>query len=84
MRMQGHKNAVLEVQWSTDGERLVSCSADKTARAWDAQTGTQIKKVTEHDNHVNSVCPIRRGPSLFATASDDATIKVSGCSSPWL
>jgi len=29
---QGHKNAVLEVQWTTDGERLLSCSADKTVR----------------------------------------------------
>ncbi|KAG1666813.1 hypothetical protein FOA52_011654 [Chlamydomonas sp. UWO 241] len=76
MVMKGHKNAVLEVQWTTDGDRLVSCSADKTARAWDAHTGLQIKKCTEHDNHVNSVCPIRRGPPLFVTGSDDASIKV--------
>mmetsp|Transcript_13103 Transcript_13103/g.38113 ORF Transcript_13103/g.38113 Transcript_13103/m.38113 type:complete len:352 (-) Transcript_13103:27-1082(-) len=76
MVCKGHKNAVLEVQWMADGEHLVSCSADKTARAWDAQTGLQVKKATEHDNHVNSICPIRRGPPLFATASDDATVKV--------
>lgn len=76
MVLKGHKNAVLEVAWSTDGERLLSCSADKSARAWDARTGVQVKKVSEHDNHVNSVCPIRRGPPLFTTASDDATVKV--------
>lgn len=29
----GHKNAVLEVHWTPDGERLVSCSPDKTVRA---------------------------------------------------
>lgn len=25
----GHKNAVLEVQWTTDGERVLSASPDK-------------------------------------------------------
>lgn len=30
----GHKNAVLEVHWTPDGERLVSCSPDKTVRRW--------------------------------------------------
>mmetsp|Transcript_6200 Transcript_6200/g.13514 ORF Transcript_6200/g.13514 Transcript_6200/m.13514 type:complete len:357 (+) Transcript_6200:226-1296(+) len=74
--LKGHRNAILEVQWFTDGEKLVSCSADKTVRAWDAVTGTQVKKLTEHDNHVNSVCPMRRGPPLFASASDDASVKV--------
>ena len=47
-------------------------------RAWDAQTGDQVKKGTEHSSHVNSVCPLRRGPPLFTSASDDATVKVGG------
>ncbi len=45
-------------------------------RSWDAQTGDQIKKSAEHESFVNSICPIRRGPPLFASASDDATVKV--------
>ena len=50
--------------------------APAQVRAWDAQTGDQVKKVTEHDSHVNSVCPMRRGPPLFTSGSDDATVKV--------
>lgn len=29
----GHKNAVVEVHWTSDGERIVSASADKSVSA---------------------------------------------------
>lgn len=35
--LSGHKNAVLEVQWTYDSAQLVSASADKTVGLWDAQ-----------------------------------------------
>ena len=76
LRCAGHKNAVLEVQWTTDGERVLSASPDKSVRAWDAATGEQVKKMSEHDNFVNSCCPLRRGPPLLVSGSDDATAKV--------
>ena len=38
----GHKNAVLELHWTSDGERLLSASPDKSVRAWDAATGEQV------------------------------------------
>lgn len=76
LMLKGHKNAVLEVQWSSDGEKLLSCSADKTCRVWDVNEGKQVKKVSEHESFVNSICPQRRSPHLFATGSDDASIKV--------
>uniref|UniRef100_A0A803LYG3 Reverse transcriptase/retrotransposon-derived protein RNase H-like domain-containing protein n=1 Tax=Chenopodium quinoa TaxID=63459 RepID=A0A803LYG3_CHEQI len=47
---QGHKNAVLDLHWTTDGTQLVSASPDKTVRAWDAETGKQIKKMAEHSS----------------------------------
>ena len=68
-RAAGHKNAVLEVHWTPDGERLVSCSPDKTVRAWDAESGTQLKKMAEHRDIVNSCCPLRRGPPLLVSAA---------------
>jgi Prp8 binding protein len=43
---------------------------------WDVCEGKQIKKVAEHDSFVNSICPQRRSPNLFATGSDDSTVKV--------
>jgi WD40 repeat protein len=42
--LQGHKNAVLEVHWLPSGEQVMSCSADRTVRVWDASVGSQIKK----------------------------------------
>ena len=76
MMIMGHRNAVLEVQWSADGQQLLSCSADKTVRAWDAETGQQVKKMGEHTGVVNSVCPARRGPPLLVSGSDDGSAKL--------
>lgn len=76
MMLKGHKNAVLELHWTTDGERLITCSADKTVRGWDALVGKQIKRLNEHTDIVNSCCPLRRGPPLFASGSDDQSVKV--------
>ena len=73
----GHKNAVLDVHWTNDGEKLLSASPDKTVRVWDTATGTQTKKMTEHDNFVNSCSPLRRGPPLLVSGSDDSHVKVS-------
>lgn len=73
----GHKNAVLELHWTTDGEKLLSASPDKSLRAWDAQTGLQIKKMAEHDSFVNSCSPLRRGPPLLVSGSDDCSAKAS-------
>ena len=72
----GHKNAVLEVHWTTDGERILSASPDKSVRAWDARTGEQVKKMAEHDNFVNSCCPLKRGPPLLCSGADDGNVKV--------
>ncbi len=72
----GHKNAVLELHWTSDGERIVSASPDKSVRAWDAVTGEQVKKMSEHDSFVNSCCPLKRGPPLLVSGSDDGTAKV--------
>ena len=67
MTLKGHKNAVLEVHWSTDDQTIFSASADKTVAAWDTQTGARIKKVVGHNSFVNSCCPARRGPPLFVS-----------------
>jgi len=76
MMIPGHKNAVLELHWTTDGERVITASPDKTVRAWDSKTGEQTKRCVEHSNHVNSCCPLKQGPPLFVSGSDDATAKV--------
>jgi Prp8 binding protein len=74
--LRGHKNAVLEVHWTQDGEGLISCSPDKTVRAWDAETSEEIARFSEHAAVVNSCCPLRRGPPLVVSVSDDCTARL--------
>ena len=76
MTLNGHKNAVQEVHWSTDSETIFSASADSTVMVWDTQTGERIKKVVGHESFVNSCCPARRGPPLFVSGSDDGTARL--------
>ena len=33
---------MLELHWTTDGERIASASPDKSVRVWDAATGAQV------------------------------------------
>lgn len=42
MVLKGHRNAVLDLCWTTDGQHIISASPDKTVRAWDAMTGKQV------------------------------------------
>jgi len=74
--LKGHKGAVLEVDWSRDGSTIVSAATDKTGSLWDAETGQRIKKLKGHTSYVNACAAARRTPHLFATSSDDGTIKL--------
>ena len=77
---KGHKNAVLQVDWSIDGTKLCSASADKTVMVFDVETNKRVKKFQDHQSHVNSVCCARADSHLLASASDDCTAKVSASS----
>jgi len=41
LALKGHTNAVTSVCFSPDGKRILTGSADRTARLWDADTGTE-------------------------------------------
>ena len=74
--LKGHKKAVLELHWAEGGQTLVTCSPDRSVRAWDADAGVQIKRMEEHRSFVNSCCPAPRGPPLLVSGSDDCTVKL--------
>lgn len=74
--IKGHKNAVLELQWSLDGTRIYTCSADKTLSCLDVETCKRIKKFVGHTSFVNSCYPARRGLELVVSGSDDNTTKI--------
>jgi WD40 repeat protein/class 3 adenylate cyclase len=47
-----HENTAFSVKWSPDGKRLLTASADKSARVWDATTGEQLFQF-DHQDQVN-------------------------------
>ena len=41
-QLEGHKDVVIRVRFSSDGARIVTASKDKTAAIWDAATGRRL------------------------------------------
>ena len=50
-----HEGAVKSAVFSPDGRRLVTASADKTARVWDAATGQPVGALLRHGGAVEAV-----------------------------
>ena len=73
----GAKNAVLDLAWSGPGaDRVVAASADKSARAFDVATETQVKRMAEGGAIVNAVASTTAGPPLVVVAGDDGVARV--------
>lgn len=77
--LTGHKNAILDLAWSSNSQHVVTASADRHLGWYDADTGTRIKRLIGHDDIVNaaSACPVEGGsPSLVVSGSDDKTARL--------
>lgn len=66
--LKGHEGHVYAVAISPDGRYIVSGSSDGTARIWDAQTGAELLKFTEHKNFV---CAVVFWPDSSRVISND-------------
>ena len=72
----GHTDIVVSVALSSDGQRIVSGSNDKTVRIWDASTGREIgAPLTGHINGVVSVAFSPDGRQIVS-GSSDTTIRL--------
>lgn len=74
--LNGHKGAVLDLQWSRDSEILYSASADMHLASWDLTSGTRIRRYIGHEEVVNALAISRRGEELLVSGSDDSTIGI--------
>ncbi|MBN4000734.1 ribosome assembly protein 4 [Nostoc sp. LPT] len=73
-QLKGHTSYVNSVSFSPDGKRIVTASADKTARVWDI-SGKQIAELKGHTKAVNSASFSPDGKRIV-TASADNTARV--------
>jgi WD40 repeat protein len=60
---------VLDAQFSPDGQRVVTASADGTARVWDAAAGT-VLAVLSHDREVYAAEFSRDGKHVVTASAD--------------
>jgi Prp8 binding protein len=74
--LSGHRGAVLDLQWSRDGDILFSASADTHLASWDLTSGERIRRYVGHDEIVNAMDVSRRGEELLVSGSDDGTIGI--------
>jgi WD40 repeat protein/tetratricopeptide (TPR) repeat protein len=73
LRWFPHDNAVLAVAFSPDGRRILTGSADRTARLWDVGTGRLLGKPLEHDGLVLAVAFSPDGRTLVTCSQSSAT-----------
>jgi len=70
-----HGLQLASVQFSPDGQRIVTASRDKTARVWDAKTGHPVTEPLKHEQAVGSAQFSPDGKRVV-TASYDFTARV--------
>ncbi|KAI9491939.1 WD40-repeat-containing domain protein [Zychaea mexicana] len=76
MTFTGHKDFVLSVACTPDGNWIVSGSKDRGVQFWDPRTGQTQFMLQGHKNSVISVAISPSGRPLFATGSGDNRARI--------
>ena len=74
-RFSGHREWIWGCAFFPDGSRIVSVSADATARVWSRQTGQCLLTFQEHRSTVFG-CDVSSDNSMVATCGDDQCVFV--------
>jgi WD40 repeat protein len=75
MTLVGHTEVVFACAFSRSGNRIVSASADKTLKLWDAKTGAELATLAGHTYDVYA-CAFSPDGSRIVSASGDKTLKL--------
>ena len=74
--LAGHKSAVLDLQWSRDGQVVYSASADAHLMSWDVEAGVRVRKHPGHEEVINCLDVSKRGEEFLVSGSDDGFISI--------
>ena len=74
----GHSAALQSANFSPDGRRVVTASADNSIRVWDATTGHEWAALYRHGGKVNSALFDRSGEQILSV-SDDGMALIGRC-----
>jgi WD40 repeat protein len=77
--LAAHGQGLRDVKFSPDGMQLATASSDKTARIWDAQTGTLLHTLQGHSQAVQHVVYSPDGKGLLT--SEVGTVRLWGAQS---
>ena len=70
--LRGHLADVFMAAFTPDGRRVVTASADETARLWDAADGTEVRRFTGHTGPVSCLAVSGDGRTLVTGGQDNA------------
>ncbi|MBN1875578.1 MAG: CHAT domain-containing protein [Anaerolineae bacterium] len=73
--LKGHKDKVITVAVTPDGQWAVSGSQDKTLKVWDLMTGAEIVTLIGHTDKINAVAIMSSGQRVVS-GSQDGTLKI--------
>ncbi|KAI4140606.1 MAG: hypothetical protein L6R39_005726 [Caloplaca ligustica] len=74
LKQQGHFDAMNDLVYSREGNRLVTAADDGRVKVWDIQSGFCVVTFTEHSSGVTACEFAQRGNVLF-TASLDGSVR---------
>jgi WD40 repeat protein len=67
--IEAHQDQLRDLSFTTDGDRLASCSWDHVVKIWDTATWQNIVILRDHVNHVNAVAFSPNGHWLISEGS---------------
>ncbi|KAK9909895.1 hypothetical protein WJX75_009187 [Coccomyxa subellipsoidea] len=71
-----HHNAIFDLAWFQDDERMLTGSGDQCVHLWDTASARGVGQFRGHNGSVKSVCPHATNRNVFASGARDGAMMV--------